>query len=64
MTYLTPHLGFTDPSSGSLTAAALPPAGTHLLITDTLESPGHFASYHLVSAALQAKRKASLQLYQ
>ncbi|KAI9632826.1 uncharacterized protein MKK02DRAFT_41138 [Dioszegia hungarica] len=48
MTYLTPHLGFADTSSGSSTAAALPPAGTHLLITDTLESPGHFASYHLI----------------
>jgi hypothetical protein len=69
MTFLTPHLPFHDRDSDSATAdradgvagvahpGALPPSGSHLLITDTIPSPGHFAVYHLVSAALARKRR-------
>jgi hypothetical protein len=52
MTYLTEHLPFASSSN-----QALPPAGTHLLISDTLSSPGYFAIYHLISAAVLDKRK-------
>lgn len=61
MTFLNPHLPFHDPESDRANGAphpgALPPPGSHLLITDTIPSPGHFAVYHLVSAALARKRK-------
>ncbi|RSH94876.1 hypothetical protein EHS25_004682 [Saitozyma podzolica] len=61
MTFLTPHLPFHDPDSeranGIPHPGALPPPGSHLVITDTIPSPGHFAVYHLVSAALARKRK-------
>ncbi|RXK38085.1 hypothetical protein M231_04644 [Tremella mesenterica] len=48
MTYLTPHLPFTE-------RHALPPPGTHLLITDTLQSSSKFALYHLLIAAVSNK---------
>ncbi|WWC66722.1 uncharacterized protein I206_100627 [Kwoniella pini CBS 10737] len=52
MTYLTPHLPF--PSSSS----SLPPSNSHLIISDTVASPSHFALFHLVSSALgKEKRK-------
>ncbi|WRT63897.1 uncharacterized protein IL334_000823 [Kwoniella shivajii] len=51
MTYLTPHLPF-PPSSSSL-----PPPGSHLIVSDTIASPGHFAIYHLVSSALGKEKK-------
>ncbi|WWC58318.1 uncharacterized protein I303_100858 [Kwoniella dejecticola CBS 10117] len=53
MTYLTPHLPF--PSSS--TSTSLPPPRSHLIISDTVASPSHFAVYHLVSAALGKERR-------
>ncbi|WVW82014.1 hypothetical protein I302_104019 [Kwoniella bestiolae CBS 10118] len=54
MTYLTSHLPFPSSSSSS----SLPPPRSHLIISDTLASPGHFATYHLLSSALgKEKRK-------
>ena len=44
----TPHFAF----SGSST---LPPAGSHILITDTLNASADFAIYHLVLEALRAE---------
>ncbi|WWD16335.1 hypothetical protein CI109_100761 [Kwoniella shandongensis] len=52
MTYLTPHLPFAASSSSSL-----PPASSHLIISDTLASPSHFATYHLVSSALGKEKR-------
>lgn len=54
MTFLASHLPFPSSPSTS-TSAALPPPGTHLLISDTLKSPAHFAVYHIVAAALAQK---------
>ncbi|WWC85993.1 uncharacterized protein L201_000864 [Kwoniella dendrophila CBS 6074] len=51
MTYLTTHLPF--PSSSQ----SLPPPNSHLIISDTVESPSHFAVYHLVSSALGKEKK-------
>ncbi|WVR03660.1 hypothetical protein IAU60_000655 [Kwoniella sp. DSM 27419] len=57
MTYLTQYLPFPSAEASSSTSA-LPPPGSHLVISDTLASPGYFAVYHLVSAALgKEKRK-------
>ncbi|WVQ85639.1 hypothetical protein IAT38_007805 [Cryptococcus sp. DSM 104549] len=51
MTYLTTHLPFASTS-------ALPAPGTHLVISDTLPSPGMFVLYHLISVAIgKEKRK-------
>jgi hypothetical protein len=52
MTYLTEHLPF-----GSTSNRSLPPAGAHLLVSDTITAPGYFAIYHLISAAVLDKRK-------
>jgi hypothetical protein len=54
MTFLTPHLPF--PSSSS-TSGALPPGGSHLVITDTLISSAQFAVYHLLALAIQQKQR-------
>ncbi|KAL7420259.1 Family of serine hydrolases 3 [Cryptotrichosporon argae] len=51
--FLTPHLAFTYLDSRQ----ALPCAGSHLLVSDTLTSPGHFAVYHLILSALHAGTK-------
>jgi hypothetical protein len=70
MTYLSQYLPFppsgpstSGPStSGTATPRAtaarssLPPPHTHLVVTDTLNSPAHFVLYHLVSAAVVLKR--------
>ncbi|WVN87127.1 uncharacterized protein L203_102303 [Cryptococcus depauperatus CBS 7841] len=48
MTFLTSHLSF--PSSS--TSGALPPPKTHVVLSDTLNSPAQFVLYHLISAAL------------
>ncbi|WVQ77287.1 hypothetical protein IAR50_006971 [Cryptococcus sp. DSM 104548] len=50
MTFLTPHLPFSS-------ASPLPPPGAHLVISDTLNSPGYFALYHLLAAALGNKEE-------
>jgi hypothetical protein len=52
MTYLTEHLPFASSSNH-----ALPPSGSHLLISDTITAPAYFAIYHLISAAVLDKRK-------
>jgi len=52
MTYLTEHLPFASSSNN-----ALPPTGSHLLISDTITAPGYVALYHLISAAVLDKRK-------
>lgn len=52
MTYLTEHLPFASSSNH-----ALPPSGSHLLISDTVTAPAYFALYHLISAAVFDKRK-------
>ncbi|ORY22684.1 hypothetical protein BCR39DRAFT_550937 [Naematelia encephala] len=54
MTYLTPHLPF----SGS--TPALPPPKSYLIISDTLQSPAHWALYHLFAAAISEQRKIVL----
>ena len=54
MTYLTEHLPFASSSNH-----ALPPSGSHLLISDTITAPAYFAIYHLISAAVLDKRKVS-----
>ncbi|KAK8861736.1 hypothetical protein IAR55_002559 [Kwoniella newhampshirensis] len=51
MTYLTPHLPFASSSP------SLPPPSSHLVLSDTLSSPSHFATYHLVSAAVGKERR-------
>ena len=57
MTFLTTHLPFgpSDKTATGQHVAALPPPGSHLVITDTLKSPGYFALYHLVAAAIARK---------
>lgn len=56
MTFLTPHLPF--PAGDTKThPTALPPPGSHLVISDTLASPAHFALYHLIAAAISRKQK-------
>lgn len=57
MTYLTAHLPFQSNSP-------LPPPGSHLIISDTLNSPAQFALYHLVNAALLKQKSQSLSLTQ
>lgn len=57
MTYLTAHLPFPPSSS-------LPPAASHLIISDTLNSPAQFALYHLVNAALLKQKSQSPSLIQ
>ncbi|OXG10576.1 hypothetical protein C367_06735 [Cryptococcus neoformans Ze90-1] len=57
MTYLTAHLPFPPSSS-------LPPAASHLIISDTLNSPAQFALYHLVNAALLKQKSQSQSLIQ
>lgn len=52
MTYLGEQLPF-----GSTANRAIPPAGSHLLLSDTTTAPGYFALYHLISAAILDKRK-------
>jgi hypothetical protein len=52
MTYLIEHLPFTSSSNH-----AIPPSGSHLLISDTITAPAYFAIYHLISAAVLDKRK-------
>lgn len=64
MPLLSPHLDFTDaetsgsvsgvPSPVAAATAALPPAGTHLVLSDTLTAPSTFVVYHLVGAAKAA----------
>ena len=65
MTYLTSYLPF-GPSGQAQTGSsppeaqcnpALPPAGSHLIVSDTLNSPAHFVLFHLVLAANAAKRR-------
>ncbi|ODO05055.1 hypothetical protein I350_05668 [Cryptococcus amylolentus CBS 6273] len=50
MTFLTPHLPFPN-------SAPLPPPSSHLVISDTLNSPAYFALYHLLAAALGNKEQ-------
>ncbi|OCF45164.1 hypothetical protein I317_00966 [Kwoniella heveanensis CBS 569] len=63
MTYLTSHLPFPSSSSSSSSASSsaststLPPPSSHLIISDTLPSPGDFALYHLTSAALSKEKR-------
>ncbi|KIR98766.1 hypothetical protein L804_04352 [Cryptococcus deuterogattii 2001/935-1] len=57
MTYLTAHLPFQSNSP-------LPPPGSHLIISDTLNSPAQFALYHLVNAALLKQKSQPLSLTQ
>ncbi|WVF66093.1 hypothetical protein IAT40_000832 [Kwoniella sp. CBS 6097] len=61
MTYLTTHLPFpsssSSSSSSSTTTSALPPPSSHLIISATLPSPGSFAVYHLISAALSKEKR-------
>lgn len=63
MTFLKTCLAFTDAEGASgkqaEAAAALPPVGSHTLVTDTLASPGHFVLYHFFAAAVTAKAKVS-----
>lgn len=57
MTYLSTHLPFPEQSEHKQHAAALPPPGSHLLITDSPLSPAHFAVYHLIASAIARKQK-------
>ncbi|AAW44900.1 hypothetical protein CNH00130 [Cryptococcus deneoformans JEC21] len=57
MTYLTAHLPFPSGSS-------LPPPASHLVISDTLNSPAQFALYHLVNAALLKQKSQPPSLTQ
>jgi hypothetical protein len=65
MTFLTPHLPFGGPSSSfeptapssKASQAISPPPGSHLIVSDTLNSPAHFVLFHLVLAANAAKRR-------
>ena len=65
MTFLTAHLPFGSSteapehhsSTTKASEAGLPPAGSHLIISDTLNSPAHFVLFHLVLAANAAKRR-------
>ncbi|KIR56836.1 hypothetical protein I315_01025 [Cryptococcus gattii Ru294] len=57
MTYLTAHLPFQSSSP-------LPPPGSHLIISDTLNSPAQFALYHLVNAALLKQKSQSPSITQ
>lgn len=61
MTLLTAHLPFalSSPGAGSSKehALALPPAGTHVVLSDSLNSPADFALSHFVFAAVSCKRK-------
>ncbi|WVQ93724.1 hypothetical protein IAU59_000801 [Kwoniella sp. CBS 9459] len=58
MTYLTSHLPFPpSSSSSSSSSSALPPPSSHLIISDTLPSPGSFTVYHLISAALSKEKR-------
>ncbi|TYJ52072.1 hypothetical protein B9479_007329 [Cryptococcus floricola] len=50
MTFLTPHLPFPN-------NAPLPPPASHLIISDTVNSPAYFALYHLLAAALGGKEE-------
>lgn len=63
MTFLKTCLAFADaePASGKQaeSAAALPPVGSHTLVTDPLASPGHFVLYHFLATAVTAKAKVS-----
>lgn len=54
MTFLNPHLPFTEDAGSS---SGLPPQGSHLVISDTLSAPGHFALYHIISAAVASKKR-------
>jgi hypothetical protein len=45
--------------SGSSTPSPLPPAGTHLLVTDTLTASADFVIYHVVLESLRVGRSAS-----
>lgn len=44
------HLSFTSPSG----ASALPPRGSHLLVSDTLTASANVVLFHLIMSAVQA----------